>query len=47
MKLNIVVSDYTYMKDTYCIAGWSPSEQRMRRLMINGHHWSEAESKKV
>ena len=47
MKLNIVVSDYTYMKDTYCIAGWSPSEQRMRRLMPNGHHWSEAESKKV
>ena len=47
MKLNIIVSDYTYMKDTYCIAGWSPSEQRMRRLMPNGHHWSEEEAKKV
>ena len=47
MKLNIIISDYTYMKDTYCIAGWSPSEQKMRRLMINGHHWSELEAQKV
>lgn len=47
MKLNIIISDMTYMVDNYCIAGWSPSEQKMRRLMINGHHWSEKEANKV
>lgn len=47
MKVNIIISDYTYMIDSYCIAGWSPTEQKMRRLMIEGHHWSEKEVKKV
>ena len=47
MKLNIIISDFTYMKENYCIAGWSPAEQRMRRLMIDGHHWSEEEANKV
>ena len=47
MKLNIIISDFTYMKENYCIAGWSPAEQRMRRLMIEGGHWSEEEAKKV
>lgn len=47
MKLNIIISDYTYMTENCCIAGWSPAEKRMRRLMINGHHWSESEAKKV
>ena len=25
MKLNIIISDFTYMKENYCIAGWSPA----------------------
>ncbi len=47
MKLNIIISDFTYMTDSYCIAGWSPAERKMRRLMLNGHHWSEDAAKKV
>lgn len=47
MKLQIIISDYTYMKDSYCIAGWSPTEKKMHRLLINGHHWDEKESKFV
>ena len=47
MKLNIIISDFTYMKENYCIAGWSSAEQRMRRLMIDGRHWSEEEVNKV
>ena len=46
-QTNVITSDITYMKDTYCVAGWSPSTGQMKRLMINGNHWSDKDLKKV
>lgn len=46
-QINVITSDITYMKDTYCVAGWSPSTGQMKRLMINGHHWSDKDLKKI
>lgn len=47
MRLHIIISDYTYMIDSYCIAGWSKMENKMRRLLLNGKHWEEKDSKLV
>ncbi len=46
-QINVITSDITYMKDTFCIAGWCPSTSQMKRLMINGNHWSDADLKKI
>lgn len=46
-NMNIITSDITYMKDTFCIAGWSPSTSDMKRLMIKGHHWHDKDLKKI
>ncbi len=46
-QINVITSDITYMKDTYCVAGWSPSTGQMKRLMINGNHWSDKDLKKI
>ena len=46
-QINVITSDITYMKDTYCVAGWSPSTGQMKRLMINGDHWSDKDLKKI
>src|SRR5690606_31847523 len=35
------------MKDTFCVAGWNPSTQSMKRLLINGKHWTEDDLKKI
>jgi hypothetical protein len=46
-QINVITSDITYMKDTYCVAGWSPNTGQMKRLMINGNHWSDDDLKKI
>lgn len=46
-QINVVTSDITYMKDTFCVAGWCPSTGQMKRLMINGNHWSDEDIKKI
>lgn len=46
-QINVITSDITYMKDTFCIAGWCPSTAQMKRLMINGSHWEKKDLKKI
>lgn len=46
-QINIITSDITYMKDTLCVAGWCPSTSQMKRLMINGNHWSNKDLKRI
>ena len=46
-KIKIITSDITYMKDTFCVAGWSPSTSEMKRLMISGRHWENSDLKKI
>lgn len=46
-KINVITSDITYMKDTFCVAGYCPYSSQMKRLMINGRHWTEADLKKI
>lgn len=46
-NIKIVTSDITYMKDTFCVAGWSPTTSEMKRLMIEGGHWSKNDLKKI
>lgn len=46
-QINVITSDITYMKETYCVAGWSPSTRQIKRLMIGGHHWSDEDLKKL
>ena len=46
-QVNIVTSDITYMKETYCVAGWNPSTRQMRRLLINGKHWDDNDLKRI
>lgn len=46
-QINVITSDITYMKDTFCVAGWCPSTSSMKRLMIEGHHWDDADLKKI
>lgn len=46
-QINVITSDITYMKETYCVAGWSPSTGQMKRLMIDGHHWDDENLKKL
>lgn len=46
-QINIITSDITYMKDTFCVAGCCPSSGEMKRLMINGHHWTDQDLKKI
>lgn len=45
--INVITSDITYMKDTFCVAGWCPEASQMKRLMIDGHHWDNKDLKKV
>ncbi|MCB9982150.1 MAG: hypothetical protein H6937_13475 [Burkholderiales bacterium] len=46
-QINVITSDITYMKDTFCVAGWCPSTSQMKRLMINSNHWSDKDLKKI
>lgn len=46
-QINIITSDITYMKDTYCVAGWNPHARQMKRLMINGRHWQDDDLKRL
>jgi hypothetical protein len=46
-QIEAVTSDITYMKETYCIAGWNPSGQHMKRLFIKGKHWEDGDLKKI
>lgn len=46
-QINVITSDITYMKDTFCVAGWCPSTSQMKRLMIDGHHWMGKDLKKI
>lgn len=46
-QINVITSDITYMKDTFCVAGWCPSASAMKRLMIDGRHWADADLKKI
>jgi hypothetical protein len=40
-QINVITSDITYMKETYCVAGWNPAAGQMKRLLINGKHWTD------
>lgn len=46
-QIEAVTSDITYMKETYCIAGWNPSGQHMKRLFIKGKHCEDSDLKKI
>ena len=39
-KSHIVISDITYMKEKFCIAGFDTYEKRMKRLMIDAGYWN-------
>ncbi len=46
-QIEVITSDITYMKETYCVAGWNPSGRHMKRLLINGKHWGDSDLKKI
>jgi len=46
-KTNIIVSDITCMKDSFCVAGWDMNECRMKRLLIDRGYWDKAELAKL
>lgn len=46
-QINVITSDITYMKETYCVAGWNPSGRQMKRLLINGKHWDDNDLKRI
>ncbi len=47
MKINVIISDITYMKDTYCVAGYAPFYRKIVRLLINGKHWTEEDLERL
>ncbi len=46
-QIEVITSDITYMKETYCVAGWNPSGRHMKRLLINGRHWEDSDLKRI
>lgn len=46
-QIEVITSDITYMKETYCVAGWNPSGRHMKRLLINGKHWEDSDLKRI
>jgi hypothetical protein len=45
--MNVIISDITYMKEKFCVAGFDYFNNRMVRLMPNKSHWEENELKKL
>jgi hypothetical protein len=46
-KTNIIVSDITYKKNLFCVAGWDKSANKMRRLLLDGKYWHLDDIKKL
>ncbi len=46
-QIEVITADITYMKETYCVAGWNPSGRHMKRLLINGKHWQDSDLKRI
>lgn len=46
-QIEVITSDITYMKETYCVAGWNPASRQMKRLLIAGKHWDDRDLKKL
>ena len=46
-QIEVITSDITYMKESYCVAGGNPSGRHMKRLLINGKHWEDSDLKKI
>lgn len=46
-QIAVTTSDITYMKESYCVAGWNSSGHHMKRLLINGRHWKDNDLKKI
>jgi len=47
IKMNIIITDITYMKEKFCVAGYNYMNKKVIRLMPNGSHWEEKELKKI
>ncbi len=46
-SISVITSDITYMKDTYCVAGLNPNTNKMKRLLIDGKHWTDNDLKRL
>ncbi|MHA1575681.1 MAG: hypothetical protein ACTSXL_06065 [Alphaproteobacteria bacterium] len=41
MKINLIISDITCMKEKFCVGGFDYFNNKMIRLMPKGKHWEE------
>lgn len=45
--IRVIVTDITYMKETFCVAGVCPSDNSVKRLLIDGHYWRQKDIDKL